>query len=213
MEGKNVGCDWRRWNFSTLQPIWIYFMAGRFPTKSNSIVLFLCRRFLVCVNSKPPPLLSPLFPSPRPLKLPFWRLPHRLPMKCPRSKLGLCSRQNQAAEGGELTARQLPNNSVTRTSSLGWLSPFPVQLPAIWGDNDVLSILRAKIELPVECLQYCVVRKYWNTVLFWISNNDKIFWCLFSFDAGYWPYHVVTWRSCYGECKADTGQRNTHRRC
>ena len=92
---ENMGCDRRRWNISTLQLIWIYFMADSSPTKSNSIVC-LCRWFLVCVNSKPPTVSSLTPPPTRPLKLPFWRLPHRLPMKCQHSKLGLCSRQNQA---------------------------------------------------------------------------------------------------------------------
>ena len=62
---ENMGCDRRRWNFSTLQLIWIYFMADSSPTKSHSIVLYVCRRFLVFVNRKPP-LLSPLFPPPPP---------------------------------------------------------------------------------------------------------------------------------------------------
>ena len=121
-ENMSCDCDRRRWSFSTLQLIWIYFMAGRSSTKSNSLVLYVCRRFLVFVNRK----LSSLPPTPhpppscRPLKLPFWRLPHRLPIKCLRSKLGLCSRQNQAGGMGVgVKARQLSNNSVTRTPSLG----------------------------------------------------------------------------------------------
>ena len=65
---ENMGCDRRRWNISTLQLIWIYFMADSSPTKSNSIVC-LCRWFLVCVNSKPPTVssLTPPPPPPPPL--------------------------------------------------------------------------------------------------------------------------------------------------
>ena len=166
---------------------------------------------MVCVNSRPP-LLSSLPPPPplaAPLSSPFDACHSK------RSKLGLCSRQNQAGGmggGGYCTAT--PKQFCYPHSEPRVVISFSGSiLPAIWRDNDFLSILRTKIELPVDCLQYCVVRKSSNTALVWISNNDKIFWCLFSFDAGYWPYHVVTWRSCYGECKADTGQRNTHRRC
>lgn len=45
---ENLDCDLRRYNFSTVRSVqlfWICFVAGRSPTTSNSLVLYLSTGF------------------------------------------------------------------------------------------------------------------------------------------------------------------------
>lgn len=57
---KNMGCDLRQCNFSTLFSLFsqtgYFFVTGHSPTKSNFIVLCLCKisTGMICVNGKCP---------------------------------------------------------------------------------------------------------------------------------------------------------------